>query len=342
MANNKKVSVIVPVFNAEKHLRKSVESVINQTYSNWELIIVNDGSTDSSPKICDEYSDNDNRIVVIHQQNFGVSMARNTGVKAATGDYVVFLDADDEFDLNLLEDNIEIIEKNEADILIFNFKHVKNGNPAENGYSLNEIFCGDNKTFFENELCRLMKFDLMNASWNKIIRRDFLVNNNIQFDELFSIFEDAMFSVKICRYAKTICINSKSYYYYYVWNHGSLRTKLSPNRFDAIKKLYELETDYCTDHGDNDKQLRCFDELFCHNLVVYMQTVSVNPELKTKEGKNMLRTVCNDVIVRQAFENYIKMEQISFKRKIIGLCLLMKMPGMILRLFRLKKSLKKS
>jgi glycosyltransferase involved in cell wall biosynthesis len=339
MADNKKVSVIIPVFNAEKTLKKSIESVINQTYTNLEIILVDDGSTDSSSKICNEYLESDNRVVVIHQQNSGVSKARNAGIKAASGDYVVFLDSDDEYSVELIKDNIEIIDKNEADILIYNFIYYVDGKPVENGYSLNEIFFGDDKEFFENELCMIMKNDLMNAPWNKIIRRELITCNDIHFDEQFSIFEDAMFSVEVCKKAKKICINSKPYYYYYLWNQGSLRTKMSLNRFDAIKKLYELEREYCDNYTDNKKQLSCFEDIFCHNLVVYLQTVSVNSKLDRKTKLNMLRAVCNDKKARKAFPNYLKNRDVDINKKIIGLCLLMRMPDMIARFFCLKQKM---
>lgn len=119
----KKISIIVPVYKVENYLRQCVDSILAQTYANFELILVDDGSPDSCPKICDEYASNDKRIKVIHKNNDGVSEARNSGIEAATGDYIVFLDSDDYWDSNTaLERCMRICDKTDTDVLLFGFK----------------------------------------------------------------------------------------------------------------------------------------------------------------------------------------------------------------------------
>ena len=114
----KKISIITPVYNAEKYIERCVNSVLNQTYENIEFIIVNDGSTDNTAKILNRLKKNDSRIMVIHKKNEGVSKARNTALKKATGKYVLFVDADDWLESTMCEDLISHAEKNNSDVVI--------------------------------------------------------------------------------------------------------------------------------------------------------------------------------------------------------------------------------
>ncbi|MEZ4357074.1 MAG: glycosyltransferase family 2 protein [Eubacteriales bacterium] len=115
-----KVSVIVPIYNVEQHLKKCIDSIIGQTYTNLEIILVDDGSPDNCPAICDEYKGKDNRIKVIHKENGGISDARNAGIKEATGKYIAFVDSDDWLDYDLLNDWVKCAERNNADAVCYN------------------------------------------------------------------------------------------------------------------------------------------------------------------------------------------------------------------------------
>ena len=119
-----KITVIIPVYNVEKYLKEAIEATINQTYKNLEIILVDDGSTDSSGKICDEYAKKDNRIKVIHQENRGMSGARNVGLECATGKYIMFSDSDDTFELNACEKLYNFIEKTNADYVVGNYTNM--------------------------------------------------------------------------------------------------------------------------------------------------------------------------------------------------------------------------
>ena len=109
------VSVIIPVYNVEKYLKDCINSILNQTYSNWEMILVDDGSVDNSGDICDKFSKNDSRIHVIHQTNKGVSFARNKGIEKANGEYLIFIDSDDWIENNMFEEMITAINNTKAD-----------------------------------------------------------------------------------------------------------------------------------------------------------------------------------------------------------------------------------
>ena len=119
-----KITIIVPIYNVEKYIKESIESAINQTYKNLEIILVDDGSTDSSGKICDIYKQRDKRVIVVHQKNKGLSGARNTGLDLATGKYIMFLDPDDMLELNACEVLYNFIEKTDAEFVTGNYRNM--------------------------------------------------------------------------------------------------------------------------------------------------------------------------------------------------------------------------
>ena len=116
-----KISVVVPVYNVEKYLRKCIDSIINQTYKNLEIILVDDGSPDKCGEICDEYAKKDNRVKVIHKKNAGVSSARNDGIDNATGEYIIFVDSDDWLEDNAIEIMVDKLNEYDYDCVFCNF-----------------------------------------------------------------------------------------------------------------------------------------------------------------------------------------------------------------------------
>lgn len=127
-----KISVIVPIYKVEDYLHRCVESIINQAYTNLEIILVDDGSPDNCPKICDEYAEKDSRIKVIHKENGGLSDARNTGLLVATGEYISFIDSDDYIDINMYKSIITYMEEHDLDIAECGIKHVYNNKIKQN------------------------------------------------------------------------------------------------------------------------------------------------------------------------------------------------------------------
>ena len=116
---SQKVSIVIPIYNVEKYLDRCIKSVVNQTYSNLEIILVDDGSTDSSGSLCDLWAKNDKRIYVIHKQNAGLGMARNSGLELSTGEYIFFLDSDDYVDVTLVEKCLKKANEYDADVVIY-------------------------------------------------------------------------------------------------------------------------------------------------------------------------------------------------------------------------------
>ena len=208
-------SIIVPVYNVEKYLHRCVDSLIKQTYKNIEIILVNDGSTDSSGSICDDFKSKDSRINVIHQKNQGVAETRNSGLKIAQGEYIVFVDSDDTIELNSCEVFNDFIEVNEnldilcggANILeknrIYNYKFINN--EKENIMSGLEFL----KLQLEN------KNKVYHSSWIIVFRRMLLTDNELSFNKEYLVGEDEPFNTKALFYAKRVIITGFTHYNYY-------------------------------------------------------------------------------------------------------------------------------
>lgn len=203
------VSIVVPVYNAENYLKKCVDSLINQTYKDIEIILVNDGSTDDSLKICNEYNNLDKRVRVIDKENGGASSARNAGIRVATGDYIMFADSDDYADENWVNEVVDAQEKNK-DAFVFcdicgvlsNKEVVKlHGKQIESGYyKLKDYYL-----FSIN--------NVLNQPVNKIFVNRIIKENSIYFDESLQIGEDLVFNLEYIKHCDEIYFIDKVLYY---------------------------------------------------------------------------------------------------------------------------------
>jgi len=209
--NKEKVSIIVPVYNSEKYLNKCIDSIISQTYSNIEILIIDDGSNDQSVNICHEYKKKDNRIKIIKEKHRGVSNARNVGLENASGDYILFVDSDDWIEKKLIEESISLYKESIADIVIYNLRQFDNKN---------QRFCKKQKGYksgffkIQNILGELLKKEILNAPWNKLYKKSIIDLQNIRFDVNIQIGEDLLFNINYFKAIKNIYItNSKLYNY---------------------------------------------------------------------------------------------------------------------------------
>lgn len=211
---NIKFSILIPVYNVEKYLRQCIDSVLAQNYDNIEIILVEDGSTDSSGVICDEYVAEDERIKVVHKKNEGLLSARRTAIKEATGDYFAFLDSDDYWDSDLLNTISQTIQKYNCDMVIFNYKKVYQDKTV-NGKMLFE----DGK-LFENEgkgelYKRALEGFELNNLVTKIVAKD-IVDKENDYKELYDVnyAEDALQSAQLMLNAKKIVYIDQCMYNY--------------------------------------------------------------------------------------------------------------------------------
>lgn len=193
MEHNLLFSLIVPVYNVSKYLHQCLDSIINQTYSNIEIILVNDGSSDYSGRICDEYANKDKRIKTIHTENKGVSSARNLGLSIAKGNYIAFIDSDDWIE----KDAIEKIEKQ---IKTYSYDLILYGVSRDTLHGQFPLYTGLVETSYtlkdqmNDILPYLVKNEIINAPF-KVYKHDLIKDNNIKFDTNFSLAEDYLFNI---------------------------------------------------------------------------------------------------------------------------------------------------
>lgn len=230
-----KLSIIVPVYKVEEYLKDCVNSILNQTFRDFELILVDDGSPDSCPKICDEYSQKFNNVKVIHKQNGGLSSARNAGMKIATGEYISFIDSDDYLASNMYEHVFSIMEKECADIVVVGRCYVYPNGSKELREKQNvyEVMDGPKATAIMNTSL-LGYFDV--AAWDKVYKRSLF--NDVSYPE-GKLSEDWYTTYKVFAKANRIVYDSTPMYYYRQ-RGGSITHTSSAVNYDAMYASQEV------------------------------------------------------------------------------------------------------
>ena len=213
---NIKVSVVVPVYNAEKYLAKSIESMLSQSLREIELILVNDGSKDNSLAICQEYAKKDRRVTVIDKKNEGACIARNTGIALAKGKYIQLVDADDYIENNMLEEQYNLGEKTNAEVIMCGMKfdvHEKNGQVITSEAHYKDMVLNSQE---EIKPIFMDLFDnlLFNYTHNKLYNAEFLKKNNLKFIEWLPIDQDTNFNIDVFKVLNKLTISTKAYYHY--------------------------------------------------------------------------------------------------------------------------------
>lgn len=205
---NPKISIIIPVYNVEPYLRRCLNSIIGQTYKNLEIILVDDGSTDGSGVICDEYRKKDPRFIVIHQENGGVSSARNAGLNAATGEWIGFVDGDDWVEPDMYAYLLELVERNGADV-------AQCGLFFDEGAVSIEMFCAETECILSSDAEQLNLRDLEklgNSTCNKLYRKDVL--RDLVYDLACPMGEDLLFNLQMIQRSASIVLGAEAKYHY--------------------------------------------------------------------------------------------------------------------------------
>ncbi len=328
------LSIIIPVYKVEATLRECLDSVLKEAPTDSEIILVDDGSPDNSPQMCDEYALKDSRVRVIHQKNSGASTARNTGLKQATGEYVFFLDSDD----YLTNGYFDKLLFHNADLIISNFiAFYSDSTPdffidissSESQYTLPE-FLNHFSIFFPT---------MFNFPWGKIYKRDIILNNNISFDTKVAINEDLLFNLDYYSHCKTIAFE-KDAVVMYRQTAGSLSKRYYPELFDWYFKGYTqinkilIENKVYTD--DNKTH---FYKHFFGNVI---ECVTGLMKAKSSERKEKLSVICNNDMVQESlsFANSWKLKMIVYSLKRKNISLLIFSTKLYLFLFKFKQRIR--
>lgn len=211
-----KISIIIPVYNSERYLKKCLDSILNQTYKNLEIILIDDGSEDGSLKIMNEYKKNDKRIKIIKKNNSGVSSSRNIGIKNSTGEFITFIDSDDAIDMRYFEKTMKYFNDTEIDIVCTNYNYDYNGNLKRN------------RNFVSGKVSNIIALNpasnyYITTVWGKIFKSDII--KSLKFDEKIFYSEDTLFYTEALLKAKNIFFLNEFLYNYFINENGAMKNK---------------------------------------------------------------------------------------------------------------------
>ena len=282
-----KISIIVPVYNCEVYLRCCIDSLISQTYCNFEIILVDDGSTDSSGSICDLYDVLDDRIMVLHQENAGVSAARNAGLRICTGEYVMFVDADDWIEPDACSKIVYSIDK-ESLLYLWNIRVIKNENvelqkdildPASIQEFVASIIAADKH---QNPYIR--------ASWGKLFKRELI--KNIHFSEDLYIGEDACFLLKCIEKIHSINqirVFSDAWYNYRIIPTSAVRRYKADLLEQSIKQYNYILSQISFLNIENEKVINTAMNMFCWRVLVSIKKNEMQGKKRTNDCKKWIK-----------------------------------------------------
>lgn len=236
-----KISIIVPVYKVEQYIRRCLDSIVNQTFTDWECILVDDGSPDNSGKICDEYAEKDDRFRVFHQENAGVSAARNKGLDEARGEWISFVDSDDWVEKEMLKMMCSCAEQNKAEVVICG-SAIVNENKTKEILKLKDGWLNMPQDYEWH----------FNAPWGKLYSKNIIDMYNVKFPLGITLAEDLYFVFNILLYAKKIYGTTRKYYNYFE-NLNSVTKLLSEKNIqDEIWVIDEIERNLIKMNGNNE------------------------------------------------------------------------------------------
>lgn len=276
-SNAPTISIIVPIYNTEKYLKKCIESICEQSLKTIEIILVDDGSTDKCPKICDYYQKKDKRIIVIHKENGGLSDARNVGLEVASGEYIGFIDGDDYIDKNMFEDMYRYCLLYKADIACCG-RYLDNiyTNKTEELFFQEELFCMTGKDALKE---MLIGKKLDTSVCDKLFKHKLF--KDIKFP-LGLLFEDILVTYKLFALAEKVVHLGKCYYHYLICREGSITTSIADIRIlqfiENSKIVYEFVNETYEDYKKEA-------EYFYLNAVYHVNTIALTSKFSKKYPK---------------------------------------------------------
>lgn len=224
------VSIIIPIYNVEKYIDRGMKNILSQTYQDFEVILVDDGSTDGSPALCDAWAARYDQIRVFHKENGGSGSARNLGIENASGEYIYFFDIDDLADDILLEYCVSTMDDTDADIMVFSYRNEEVTASLKYEIVMDDIRINSNDEL-RNVYVDQFVMKMNGFPWNKMYRKSFLNAHHLRFEDLL-IQQDEVFNLSTYPHVTKMVISSKVLYTYYIYNKDNTRSRFIPNRFD--------------------------------------------------------------------------------------------------------------
>ncbi|NCB42989.1 MAG: glycosyltransferase family 2 protein [Clostridia bacterium] len=324
------ISVIVTLYKTEEYAERCIQSIVDQTYKNIEIILVDDGSPDRCPKICDDYAKLDKRVKVIHKDNGGVSSARNEGLKSAKGLYVQFVDGDDYIDPDMCMSMIYEMESADSDLVICGYDQIVRGVPTARLFA---NISYEKIQDLSNNFSQLYSEGFINPVWNKLYKKHLIKS---LFDESFKIGEDLLFNLQYLEVCKKTSIISSCLYYYCCENINSLTTLYGGKSFDvSIKIFLAVNSFYRTYFNEQ----YCFGagKVFFVDAFFTMQQLVLRTDLNKKEKEKQIQIIVSEKHLKYVCKNSnIK----NMQYRLVSRFILYQQPKMIYTFFHLKRFIK--
>ena len=250
-------SIVVPIYNVDKYLEQCINSILNQTYQNFELILVDDGSTDNSSKICDYFKKRDSRVEVIHKVNGGLVSARKAGTMIAKKKYIVPIDGDDFVDENYLKEAYDIINDFNPDVICFSYNmYYENSRNRLINNNLDEGFYKENLTnifnsyLYDEEKKWRNTGNISYSIWSKIVKREIYTKCQLSIEDKIKIGEDCLVTAKILKECTSLYIKNKAYYYYRQINTSMIK-EYNPKNIESANLAYLELANICNENNVN-------------------------------------------------------------------------------------------
>lgn len=301
---NDKISIIVPIYNTpDDLLRKCVISILHQTYKNIEVLLIDDGSKDDVAKNCDYIAQSDKRIRVYHQENKGVSAARNTGIESSTGGYIMFVDADDTIEKNMCSEMLGFLNKESAEVVISGyFRDYMNGKSEKVVWN-NETIVFKQKSEKKSLISNMLQPEKGLAfCCCKCYRKDFLDTHALRLDPRLSMGEDVEFSYRVLKCADCIGYMPQPFYHYYFNEKSAVRAFKESTVDDYIKSVQILGEDLLESYKYDKEVCQSYYSLVLYHLLLTMINYSFHPQNldKRREKIKKFRELCCHPIYKRA------------------------------------------
>ncbi|MFT8879264.1 MAG: glycosyltransferase [Oenococcus sp.] len=299
------ISAILPIYNVDKYLRKSVQSLLEQTLSDIEIILVDDGSTDKSPLIVDEFAQIDNRVKAVHQVNAGAAAARNLGISVAEGKYLYFMDPDDYMEPAMLSELYMSAEAHNATLVIAGFQNIyETGRGTITTKVSPDPFFFENALTFRNSFYKYLNNTLIAVPWNKLYLRKHIIKNHLEFPKVK--WDDLHFNIEAIRDIERVAVISNTSYHFLRERVGSETTKVFDDRlFDYRKQQFEHILKIYQSWNLTSKQSNeMVYYYFVSRVVECLQQVAENSRLTIPNKIKKMKNILQDPITREAVCKY--------------------------------------
>ena len=307
------ISVIIPVYNCEQYLATCIQSLTDQSYQDFEVILIDDGSTDSSGRLCDEYSQNDSRFQVIHIENSGPSHARNEGIRKCSGELIFFLDSDDILDKDAFQLLLSAYNLLEVELVIADFSKIINNKPTPSGHV--DVFTQDTLLrqsdileYTAKYLSAPNKFPLLTQSWGRLFKTSIIKDNDIYFNTNLRTFEDVAFNFHYLKYVEKIFFINKPLYNLLIHTNrlsATMNMNNSPKFLFGYQEALEQAKRFVSTYWDSKTVVESISNAYIRYTIIQLIRLCLQIDEQNKtQIHNFVRSIISSKDVQQSLRFY--------------------------------------